>query len=319
MRRGLAVAVCAAQFQIAAFAACPDSQYVGFDSRLMARLIARLPPIESALVDFRMVSGEPVVLLRDRLLLYSGSALPREIPVASNASETLGISVDQAGTVRLQRGGQVDIVTAGGLSRDPDFAPEGKLFGSGKPVLLEARKSGRFQNLIFNRGGGDSFAIASLEGDLRAAFWGQAGMAAVVGKSLYVWSENSDDLKRLALDTGLEHARGVCLTGTGRAVVTFLDNVTLVTAEDQIMVVGMRARCDASQDKLYLADDRSGEIWEVSGLEKLGVLKEDERHATDLLKNLPAGSGESSAAYLEAARIIGCERAKLSLASPRTR
>ena len=287
-----AASACMMLLQLAALGACVDSQYIGFDSRLTTRLIARFPPTESALVDFHMVSGRPVVLLKDRLLLYGGAAVPREIPVtAASAGEAFGLSVDQAGKVRLQRGGDVYIITADSLSRDPGFLPEGKLFGSGKPVLLEARKSGRFENLTFNRGSGDTFPIASLEGDLRAAFWGSAGMAAVVGKSLFVWSENSEDLNRLALDTGLERARGVCLTAAGQAVVTLLDSVALVTAEDQIMIVGMRARCDASQGRLYLADDRSGEIWEVSGLEKLGILKEDERHAADLLKGLPSGIG----------------------------
>ena len=86
--------------------------------------------------------------------------------------------------------------------------------------------------------------------------------------------------------------------------------VVVISDEDQIVLVGMNARCDSRAGVVYLVDERTGEIWQVEGIEKLGRLQDDEIHARDLILQLTGGTTENSPAFLEAARIVGCDKAR---------
>jgi len=286
--------------------ACDDSHYIGFDSRVSARLLARLPVTRELVTGFAVAGDRPIVLLRDRLLIY-GSGLPSEVRLPYTAT---GLSVDAGGRLRVQHGGAVDLLSDGVLRPDTSVNPAGRLFGSNMPVLLDAFGEEGVQKFVFLRPGADSFGLAGAHGELRAAFWGDAGMAAVVEQSLYVWEDGSKQFVRLAMDRGLARAQSVCLVTAGHAVVALLGILVVVTGEDQIVLAGMAARCDAHNGILYAIDERTGEIWSVAGIEKMGNFHEDERHARSLILGMPANAGENAPAFLEAARIIGCDRAR---------
>jgi len=285
---------------------CLSSQYIGFDSRVFAQLIARMPPTGEAVKGFAIAAGIPVVLLKSRLLIFD-SAIPRDIPVPEDAT---GLSVDADEIIRLQRPGEVDILTEWTPRKDTSLEPKGALFDSGRPVLVDAWNEEGVEKFVLRRPGADSFGVAGARGRLRAAFWGDGGLAVIAGRSLYVWRENSDKFVRLAIDKGLEKARSVCLADGGVAVVALGRAVVVITEEDEIVLVGMEARCDSRGGIVYLLDELTGEIWQVGGIEKLGRFHEDERHARNLILQLPRGATENAPAFLEAARIVGCEKAR---------
>jgi hypothetical protein len=294
-------------------ASCLDSQYIGFDSRVSARLLGRLPFTGAAVAGFGVAGGHPVVLFSDRLLIFE-SATPREIALPYTATS---LSVDSHERIRVQHGDAVDLVTANGVIPDSTFHSGGRLFGSGRPVLMDVYEEHGVQKFLLQRSKDDAFGLAGARGALRCAFWGEAGMAAVVEQSLYVWGDESKELKRLAIDKGLGNARGVCLVAPGRAVVALPRTIVVVSDEDQIVLAGMTARCDARNGTLYLLDERTGEIWSVDGVSKMGSFRDDEQFARSLISNLKPGAGEEAPALLEAARIIGCDLArKLMLERP---
>ena len=99
-----------------------------------------------------------------------------------------------------------------------------------------------------------------------------------------------------------------------QAVVALPNAILSITDEDQIILAGFTARVRFSQGRLYMLDERTGQIWSVSGLQSIGRFQDDERHAFNLLDRVGLDDSETNPRFLEAARIIGCERAQQRLA-----
>src|SRR5581483_11542522 len=154
-------------YSLAAVASCMDSQYIGFDSRVTARIIGRLPVTDDLVAGFAVAGGRPVVLLGKRLLIYD-SGVPREIALPYPAT---GLSVDSRERIRIQHGETVDLVTTDTVTTDPEIISKGKLFGSGRPVLLDTYAEDGVQKFILERSKDDIFGLAGARGDFRAAFW----------------------------------------------------------------------------------------------------------------------------------------------------
>jgi hypothetical protein len=156
---------------------------------------------------------------------------------------------------------------------------------------------------------GRTLRLAAIPGSLRLAAWNGEGLAALVGTSLFTWKPGEAELLRIATDDGLTRARDVTLTGAARAVVALNESLVLLTPQARLVIGTLRARVRWTRGVLYVLDERTGTVWSLRGLETVGVLSADEAYAAALIKALPADASPTHAAFLEAARILGCDMA----------
>jgi hypothetical protein len=295
------------------FASCTDSLFVGFDSRLATELLARLPSSQDPIRGFEIVNGKPVVAFPHRLLAFA----PDQLASFPSLDPIEGISADGAGRLRLQSPHKISIVRASQIEPDVSLSgtTAGHLLDSGNPLLLEARSDDQRVRFIARRPDGASLPLMTVPGQFRTASWNRAGLAAVVGDTLLVWPAGARQAVRLASDIGLRSAQDVCLVGPDRAVVTLPHVVLLVTSKTQLVLVGIPALCRWNQGTLFLLDRHSGMIWTVKGMEKLGDPASDAAHANELLRAIPKTAAADDSRFLEAARILGCNKAEALLSS----
>jgi hypothetical protein len=290
---------------------CRQAIYSGFDSRLEPTLLGRLPQNRNDIVGFEIVRGTPTIAFHDRIIGLRDAQI-WELPTHG---EVGGMSVDKDDILRIQTPNSIEALNAKGFSRDEQLAlhANGRLIDSGSGVFMEVQEKGGSVSFRLLRQDGNELPIASLKGRLRAASWNKVGLAAIVNDSLVVWEAGSPKLVRLRVDTGLRVAKSVCLVGHNRVVVALPSVVVLVTAETQTIVVGFSAMAIWRDGKLYLIDTKGGLIWALSGLGKLGGRQANAAYAKEILSGSDVSS-ETSPRFLEAARLIGCERAEQILA-----
>lgn len=295
---------------------CQQQIYAAPDGRLKPHVIGRVPKSEEPIVGFEIIRGKPLVAFPHQLVVFTDKSI-NELAVPERVK---GISFNENSRLVLQ-------TTTGFLTfEDTGLLPDktliskvqGRLYGSGNQVLVEVRSRQGVLQFVARNQTGSPFLIASLKGTLRAASWNDIGLAAVVGDSLYVWQAGAKNIVRLVTDQGLNAARDVVLVGLNRAVVTLRSTVVLITDETMAVLIGMHlARCRFQQRALYLLDGQSGLIWSLEGLDQLGSRKGDWAYAADLLKQLPRNTDEGAVKFQEAARILGCARAREELANLR--
>jgi hypothetical protein len=292
---------------------CGQQAYRGIDSRLKPDIVGVLPDAKQFVVGFELANHQPVIALADQVLeIGQNSMVKRTVPHAVR-----GISVDRSSRLLIQTDhgiltGDSVLQTNVGLTN----IIKGRLYDSGSPLLLEVRSRDKTIQFLARRHGGQSFLIATFQGTFSAASWNSIGLVTVVEDSLYVWDAGSKKIVRLLTDRGLRSVKDVVLVGPERVIVTLKAMVILVTPREALVVAGIpSARCRFDAGVLYLLDDETGLVWALKGLDQLGTKLGDRAHAIDLLKLMPNQTGESSAQFLEAARILGCDQARREAAS----
>ncbi|MCU1305400.1 MAG: hypothetical protein JWN45_95 [Acidobacteriaceae bacterium] len=300
---------------IASATECGESAYIGFDSRLRAEVVGRLPQGNEPVVGFEIVHGKAVVALPHRLIAFGGKRLSTFV-----GEQIEGIAIDRAGLLVQLRSGngnrEVARLTASGLRRDARLSAvvTGQLFGSNNAVLVELLSDFQGYYAVARRGDAEYFAIAKISEPVQALSWNQVGMALISGKQLFAWTTGSRDLVLMASDEGFTDARGACLIAPRRAVVSLHNSVVLLSERTITPIVGMAARCRWQGNVLYLLDERSGIVWAVKGLSNLGSRADDLGYAHRLVHTSPDEFSYTNSAILEAVRIAGCSQvAKWSL------
>lgn len=297
------------------FNSCTNSLYVGFDSRLSSKLLGHLRGSGETIRGFEIVKGKTVVAFAHRVIAFGKGAvatMPSLDPIDA-------MSVDAMGRLRLQSPHKIQLVGESRMDTDEDLTRQvsGRLFNSGSAVFLEAQTEGEVTHFVARRPDGNALPLIAIEGQLRAASWNREGLAAVVGQTLLLWSTQGKTLRQLASDRGLRSTVDVCMVGPRSAVVSLRHVVLLISDRSQLVLVGFPALCRWENEILYLLDLQHGIVWSIHNLEDLADPRNDDEYATRLVKALHEGAGEDDIRFLEAARILGCDKARNLLASAR--
>jgi hypothetical protein len=288
---------------------CERQFYAGLDSRLEPKVVGALLNTKDRVVGFEIVNHWPLVALPHELIGFRRDGVS-ELSVPSNI---VGISVANVSDLLIQTDRGIEKI--GDTDLKPDSAltnsVHGRVYNSGNPIFVEARaKNDLIQFVARNRNGG-SLLIATFKGTFRAASWNGRGLAAIVDDSLYVWAAGGKQIMRLLTDTGLRTAKDLALVGPNQVVIALSASLVLVTQETITVISGMRAdRCRFDEGLLFVLDHNTHAIWVFRGLEKLGTIVGDHGHAVELLKQAQAKQGADSFQFREAARILGCEKAR---------
>jgi hypothetical protein len=299
---------------------CLHELYTGFDSRVKARVVGRLAPGREPVVGFDVVHGVAVVALPHRLILFRNRRVNLFVE-----EEVRGLISDVKGNLFLQVKDPSDPerevtkrLRASGLQRDTTLTADvrGTLYGSGTKLFLETVPGQGQTTFLARRQDGAYAVMTTVKGEFRTLSWNRTGLAAVASNTVLIWSIGSKTLIPLATDQGLSRAHDICLVGSDRAVVTLNDSVLVMTPNGVTVLVGMHGRCAWDGTSLYLLDERSGLIWSVRGVEKLGTRAGDLAHAEELAESLSADAPNDSPAALEAARSVGCSEVMRMRTSP---
>jgi hypothetical protein len=292
---------------------CADSAFKGFDSRLTAKAIARMGDLSEKASGFEVFNGNPVIAFPHKLLAVRDGSMK----AIASIEPVQAIARDDSGHIWLQTRKDVRRVTPQRVEIDQPMsqAVRGRLFGSDRNTLLDVVESPNETDFLLTTVKGHVLPVFRTTGKCRTASWNSEGLAAVVGDRLIAWQTGAPQIMQLARDSGLEHARDVVLVGPGRAVVS-LEHVTLLIAPDTTLVlIDVPTRCRWVNNTLFLFDEDTGLIWSVQGLESIGSAGADYGYARSIVSKLPPGTPESSPAFLEAARLVGCGQARAWLPS----
>jgi hypothetical protein len=288
---------------------CERQFYAGLDSRLEPKVLGALPNTKDRVVGFEIVNHWPLVAMPHELIGFRRDGVS-ELSVPSTI---VGISVANASDLLIQTDRGIEKIGDTELKPDPTLTKSvhGRVYNSGNPIFVEARaKSDLIQFVARNRNGG-SLLIATFKGTFRAASWNGRGLAAIVDDSLYVWAAGGKQIVRLLTDDGLRTARDLALVGPNQVVIALSASLVLVTQETITVISGMRAdRCRFDDGLLFVLDHDERVIWVFRGLEKLGTIAGDRAHAVELIKQAPVKQGADSFQFREAARILGCDKAR---------
>lgn len=312
LRRVVMLCLCFAPLVLSAATGgdCQHKLYTGFDSRVKAKIVGRLGTGHESIVGFDVVRGTPVVSLPHRLVLFQKKRLNLFVE-----DEVQGIVSDSAGNLILQvrdpansERSLVKQLGSHGLQPNSKLTQDvrGTLHGSGTTLFIEAISDQTQTALLARRRDGAYTVMTNLKGELRTLSWNKNGLAAVVSNTALIWPTGSKEVTALAADTGLEHARDICMIGSDRAILALNDSVLVLTHENATVLVGMQARCAWDGKSLYLLDERSGLIWSVSGVEQLGTSAGDLAYAGELIGSLSPDYPNDNPVALEAARLVGC-------------
>jgi hypothetical protein len=138
----------------------------------------------------------------------------------------------------------------------------------------------------------------------------KSGLALVIGSSVLIWAPGGTGLTRLADDPAFTRAVDVVAVDASHAVVALPHSVVLVGPQTPVVLAGMSARVRWADDLLHVLDTATGIIWQARGLAALWTPRAQALHARRLIKALPKQAPESSPAFLEAVRLVGCLEAR---------
>jgi hypothetical protein len=285
---------------------CRDTTYLGFDTRLTASVVVGGVPFStSPAASFEVSRGLPLIAQGTNLVTMVGGKLAMvdlKLPLRS-------ILVDDKGAISLQ--------AADALYRLGENAPtlvekvsSGRLYRSNTATLLQATQAATAAHFSVVREDGGTLKLAALPGALRVASWNAEGLATIVGMSLFAWRGGDTDLLRLATDEGLARARDLVSVGPSRVVVALDESIVLLTPQGRLVIGAIQGRVRWQSGVLYVFDERTGIVWSLAGLGEVGVRLVDEAYAKALIDALPPEAALIHSAFLEAARILGCEPAE---------
>jgi hypothetical protein len=287
---------------------CEQSVYKGLDSRLIPKMLGKLPQQAHEIVGFEVANGRVFVATRNNVYGMKADQYI-SIPVPSDVA---ALATDKTGTVIIQTKQDVrKIGSDGDLVLDKEFSKilKGQVLDSGNDSLLDVETNTRAVLFTLRSKNGNRLPLATIPGKFRTASWNAFGLAAVVGNSLYYWPTGGKSLTRLATDTGLGSAESSCIVGDQRVVVGLRSFVVLIDHGQISILVGMQALCRFDKGILFMLDKERGLVWAVKGIEKVGPRKTDEEYAKSLLTKAH-GKSDEEPSFLEAARTLGCQKAR---------
>lgn len=287
---------------------CNERLFGNFDGRLIVAPLGELSIKGDTVLGFEIIREKPVVALQHRILAVTQSgtlgwtSLDKITGIAEDGNERLLVQTAKA----ILTPSHKTFDTVGGL----DKAIAGELFDSGNDNLLTLAQDGPERwTITAIRPDTSHGSTLQLQNTVRALSWNKNGLSLIAGDVLMVAPVGSSPAF-LSADKGLEKAQDTCLAGPDRAVVALPNTVVLITRETAVLIVSMSARVRCSGDTLYLLDQRTGIVVKVSGLDRIGHRDLDQQYAKALIMSLPSNTLEDNPTFLEAARIIGCTRAR---------
>jgi hypothetical protein len=285
---------------------CYRQPYRGFDSRLTTEAIGRVPIDASDVRGFEIVGGRPVVALSHRLVGLDGNQ-----PVFFPSLDAINsLAVDDHEHLWVQTGEKVRRFVGDRMEVVRTVKNGVTVYDSGHALLAEGLSSqGAMQIVLRSPTQERSLPPLVAEGRLTAMSWNLAGLAAIVDSTLVTWPAGGKSATRLYADEGLASARDVCLLSPTRAIVALQNFVVLIDKGSPLVLAIMPARVRQVDGVVYLLDQRGGIVWKISGIDQVGDRDHDRAYAARLLTHLPKGRPENDLAFLEAARIVGCEGA----------
>lgn len=284
---------------------CESAVYLGFDTRLKPQAVVRFPVDQGTVVGFEVKAKRPMLALADRLFGFNGSTVVvQPLPTAIGA-----FAFDRSGVLYVQSAtgiGRLD----GKSIRPIELALHGRMLNSGTDAFLDVAPGPATTTLTLRRRDGRIMDLVSADGVVGAANWSPDGLAAVIGNALFTWVPGEKSLVRLWTDSGSLLVHDVVSVGNRRVVVATKRSLLLVSAGRALVLGAVGGRVRWSDGLLYVADEQTGIVWRLDGLSKIGDRADDEAYAAALIRVTPAEAHEEHAAFMEAARIVGCERAR---------
>jgi hypothetical protein len=281
----------------AAAEACINQVYLGFDSRLEVDIAGKVPVAEPP-VGFEIAGGRPLIAFPHRLIAIDG----RRLVVQPSLETVQGLTVDGAGVVRIQAGGEVRRLGSERLVVEGRLPADVLIHNSGAPSFLMTRFAEERTRLVF-AGEAGSTASIDVAGQLQRASVNANGLGAVVGDALVTWIPGSTTLNTLAVDSGLRQVIDLTVVGPNRVVVALPHVVMLITDRTRVVLAGIDARVRWDRDLLYLLDRQSGIVWTLGGLDAIGTPEGERARARQLASRAASSSAPQ---FLEAVRLAGC-------------
>lgn len=284
---------------------CAERRFEGFDSRLKATVRVQFPPFGDRVVGFEVVNGKTLLATTNSLVVFDG----RRLAKAAFAESVAGLSVDDRETAMVVAGGRRYRIGPNGpvaLST----ASVDAIANSGTAITAEAAVRTGQTRIALRRPDNQLQPLAVLQGALRAVSWNAIGLALVVDRELLAWPSGTQTVRRLATDTGFDRVEDAVLIGADRAVVALSQTLILISPPHRLVLGALKARVRWSEGKLFVLDQRSGQVFELSGIEQIGHGADDVSHARALVTQASAANLEDDWRFLEAARIVGCESAR---------
>lgn len=296
-------------------AACSSVAYRGFDSRLDVELVARVDLSDATVKGFEIAAGRPVIAFERRLVGIDNGRL-----VSMPSLEKIdALAVDATGQLWVQHGTKIRRVAKDKIESVRQIASGVRLHNSGHVMFVQSTSMNDGTRLVVHTGDWRR-SLPPIEikgGKLASIGWNHVGLATVVGSSLVTWPAGAAKATRLLEDDGLQSAHDVTLASANRAVVALPNTLAMVTEKGFAVLALIRARVRWSDEALFVLDEGSGGVWKVTGLDRLGTAETDKAHAARIMKLVPADAPETHPAFLEAARIVGCDGARKLIAKRR--
>lgn len=291
---------------------CEAAVYLGFDTRLKAQAIVRFPIDREEVLGFEVKAKRPLLALKDRLIGFDGSKLFLQ-PVPTTIS---GLSFDRAGALYVQNANGIGRLD-GKAIKPVTLTMTGRMLNSGTDAFLDIAAVSTQTTLTLRRLDGRVMDLVSAEGAVGAASWSPEGLAAVIGDTLFTWTPGAKALARLWTDSAASRIHDVAVVGDRRVAVATKRSLMLVSQGRALVLGGIGGRVRWSDGLLFVADEQTGIVWQLAGLGKIGDRADDEQYAAALVRVTPAQNAEKHSAFMEAARIIGCDRATALLSRRR--
>lgn len=292
---------------------CEHAIWPGFDSRLEVESLGDLGDLIVHPVAVSAANDALVVASGSHLQLLRGTAEVR-LPLAE---ELLGLLTGPQGELWIHTTTSVSRVTASGPQVDEILTSlvDIQLVRDRADSFLGVAPAGDDTVRLFAFSlEGEIFPLAELEGPFATAWWGPGGLAVAAGGRLLYWGAGEAQMMQLAIDEGLDLASDIALVGERRIVVSLPNSLLLFTETSSLVLAGIGGSLDWHDGRLYVVDAGTRLIWVLSGLDALGNRAEDLEHAGRLIRRYHEGAGESPELFLESARIVGCDMARLMLA-----
>lgn len=287
---------------------CREQLFRGFDSRLKPSLIGRFPTSKDAVVGFAVLGGKPAVVFSHRILALESladiTALPSFKALSGILSTPVALRVRTAGGfLRFGESG-LEPARQDGLIEGAFIAQDST------PNAVMAVQHGATAEFTVLTPSGTKLPIASISGQLHSVSWTTAGLAAVVGDSLFTFGTGEDKFRSTPPDTAFKTAVGLCMVGPSRAVVIYPHTAVLYDHGLRSILVAINdGRCAFDGKALYLLDTGNGLVWRVDDLAAVGSAASTRDFIRQRIEIAKTRGGKSDLAYREVARLIGFDEA----------
>lgn len=283
---------------------CGGRLYRGFDSRLTGELLARIPEATKDFVGLEVDGAQVFLAASDALYTVDAG----KIAVTRSTEPITAIAVDRQGDLLVQTQQTIRLIPR--PPAKPFSVPAGhlvgRIVGSGAESFIEVRDEGGDRTLIVRRPNDFApFPLVRLRGAKGPLAWTSTGATAIMNGSIVTMAVTDGRLAGADGERAFSDATDVAQLPDGRVVVALEHLLVLTGPTGRLVLAMIHAAARPAGQSLIVFDRDQGLLWRVSGLEQVGDVTADQRHAETLLaewrrtRDLQVG--------LEAARILGCQ------------